>query len=241
MEPDFYHQYQDLTVHELVKVARTPDDYLPEAVAAAERILRERGISREEIGVEEWLIAQKEMADGLRKERRFGWRAWVQDLFGRNRFGSPEERWYGGFLICFCLFYVYQMYRLISELSWLSDCKYCPPKYGTLIAMDLFFVAYATVCLYFILRQAWLGWSLLVVYLVHNLARAAGRLYFFFAHHRFPLFLYSLYVIPAIIFIGLGLFLWQPQVMGTFKVKAAIRNRTLLVAAFAGLAGLLLS
>ena len=68
MEPDFYRQYLDLTVNDLVKVARTPGDYLPEAVEAAERILRERGISPEEIAAEEWLIAQKEMADGLRKQ-----------------------------------------------------------------------------------------------------------------------------------------------------------------------------
>ncbi len=49
MEPDFYQLYEDLSVPELVKVAKTPSDYLPEAVRAAERILKERGITKEEI------------------------------------------------------------------------------------------------------------------------------------------------------------------------------------------------
>lgn len=59
MEPDFYRLYQDLPIPELVKVARTPSDYMPEAVKAAERILKERGIAKEEIAAEEWVIAQK--------------------------------------------------------------------------------------------------------------------------------------------------------------------------------------
>ena len=95
MEPEFYRLYQDLPVPELVKVARTPSDYMPEAVAAAELILRERGISREEIAAEEWVIAQKEMADGIRKSRRRDYRAWAGELFGRDRLGmlgGPAER-----------------------------------------------------------------------------------------------------------------------------------------------------
>ena len=64
----------------LVKVARSPWDYLPEAVTAATRILKERGITAEEIAAEEWDLAQKEMSDALAK-RRFGdYFDWVREL-----------------------------------------------------------------------------------------------------------------------------------------------------------------
>ncbi len=48
-----------------VKVARSPWDYMPEAVAAAELVLKERGLTADEIAVEEWNLAQKEMSDAL--------------------------------------------------------------------------------------------------------------------------------------------------------------------------------
>jgi len=79
---DFYRLYQDLPLPDLVKVARTPSDYLPEAVAAAEKILRERGVTREQITAEEWVIAQKEIADGLRRGRLREYTAWIGELFG---------------------------------------------------------------------------------------------------------------------------------------------------------------
>lgn len=52
-----------------VKVARSPWDYLPEAVTAAQLVLKERGITAEEIAAEEWNLAQKEMSDAL----QLGW------------------------------------------------------------------------------------------------------------------------------------------------------------------------
>jgi len=82
MEPDFYQEYKNLPVPELVKVARTPSEYLPEAVAAAQRILMERGITKEEIATEEWALAQKEIADGLRRGRLRDYREWIGELFG---------------------------------------------------------------------------------------------------------------------------------------------------------------
>lgn len=46
---DFYQHYRDLPIPDLVKVAGTPSDYMPEAVAAAEKILRERGVTLEQM------------------------------------------------------------------------------------------------------------------------------------------------------------------------------------------------
>ena len=87
---DFYRLYQDLPLPDLVKVARTPSDYLPEAVAA--EILRERGVTRDQIATEEWALAQKEIADGLRRGRLREYTAWIGELFGGDRMTPHTDR-----------------------------------------------------------------------------------------------------------------------------------------------------
>jgi hypothetical protein len=241
MEPDFYLLSQDLAVPELVKVAKTPSDYMPEAVIAAERILKERGISREEIAAEEWVIAQKEMSDGLRKSRRGDFLSWVGALFGRDKLSSPGERGFAVFLLCYCLFYVYMMYAFVSQLAWLSHCVYCPPSPGTLIAWNLGMGLYMTVCLYCILRQVWLGWSLMFIHLIYSFSMNMARLFRFYAHHFFPHNAFSVVVFPAVVVAGLSIFLWRPHMLATFKINATTRNRTLLAAAFLGIVAMFIA
>ena len=237
MDPDFYQQYQDLPIPELVKVARTPEDYLPEAVVAAERILRERGISREEIAAEEWIIAQKEMVDGLQKVRRRDLAGRIRELFELDRSGRPAgraERWYTAFLLFYGLYFVYTMSVSISRLVWQAHCTDCVSSPVSFLAWNLGFAIYVTVTLYYILRQAWLGWSLVVIQLVFLVCRILGGIMHFLARHYVPQFSPSLYVL-VVVYIGLGIIIWQPHMRSTFKINAATQSRTLLVAAFIGL------
>src|SRR5581483_10165203 len=137
---------------------RTPSDYLPEAVLAAERILQERGISKEEIIDEEWKIAQIEMSDAIRKSSRSDYAAWMRELFGGERLTSASERWFGVVLLLYSLCYLFNVFVTFRRIAWLYRCPDCPHT-GAIVVPDLGFALYSTVCLYCILKQFWLGWS----------------------------------------------------------------------------------
>src|ERR1700743_1360632 len=125
MEIDLYQEYKNLPVPELVKVARSPWDYMPEAVAAATQILKERGITAEEIAAEEWDLAQKEMSEALAR-RRFGdYFSWLWELLRIDRSKEPAEKWFGLFVVLNSLFYVSRIYQGIQTMVYYVRCTDC--------------------------------------------------------------------------------------------------------------------
>jgi len=241
MDPDFYQQYKDLPVPELVKVARTPSDYMPEAVSAAQRILKERGIAKEEIAAEEWAIAQKEMGDGIKRHRRRDYAAWISDLFGRDVPTNPSERWLTVFILLYGIYYLYSIFDVIRHLTWLSRCTVCPPFIGARVTDDLTFAGYISLCLYCILRQRWLGWSLLLIQVAYIICSKFSILFHLYAHNELFFERAWLLTLPALIYIVFAVIMWRPYVLTTFKINAKIKSRTLLVAAFAGIVGMILA
>lgn len=236
---DFYRLYQDLPVPDLVKVARTPSDYLPEAVAAAEKILRERGVTREQISAEEWVIAQKEIADGLRKGRMREYTAWIGELFGGDRLTPGTDRWLTVLLVVYGCFYTYTMFVIIRQSVWFFRLANRDVVPGSFFAGNLIFAAYITVCLYCLLKQRWLGWSLVMVHVIYVLCKRVSILFHLFMHHNIFFELVVSHLLSSLIFIGLGILLWRPYVLTSFGIGEKIRSRTLLAAMLMGIAGML--
>jgi hypothetical protein len=240
MNPDFYQLYQNLPVPELVKVAKTPSDYMPEAVSAAERILKERGIAKEEIAAEEWAIAQEEMQAGIKKHSRRDFAASIGELFGRDLQANPSETWLMVFILLYGIYYLYNIFVVISQLAWLY--KHGSPSYGrSLLVSDLVFACYITLCLYYILRQLWLGWSLLLIHVAYILGMKFSILFHLYAHHELFFERACMLTFPTLIYVVFGALLWRPFVITTFKIDAKIKSRTLLVAAFAGIVGMIIA
>src|ERR1700742_650583 len=104
LELDYYQLYKDLPVPELVKVAKTPSDHLPEAVAAAAKGLRERGGTAEEIAAEEWAVAQKEMAAAIDRGRIHEYADSIRDLFRTDDQRKPGERWFPVILVLYAIY-----------------------------------------------------------------------------------------------------------------------------------------
>ena len=238
---DFYRLYEELPVPELVRIARTPSEYMPEAVRAAERVLRERGITAEQIAAEEWAIAQKEMADGLRRNSRRDYAAWLGELFGKDVLTNPAHRWFTILLVLYGLFYTYNTYAVISQLVWLSRCMQCPPYSSALVASNLVFEAYTTICLYCILKQRWLGWSLILIHVAFFIGRKFSFLFHAYVHHNIFFEGICILALPALTYIAFGIVLWRPPMLVTFKIDEKIKSRTLLVAALAGIAGMMVA
>jgi hypothetical protein len=236
---DFYRLYADLPLPDLVKVARTPSDYLPEAVSAAERILRERGVTREQIAAEEWVIAQKEMADGLKRNSRRDYLGWLEELFGREQLMSPSERWYAGLLLVYGIYYTYSIYVTIRHLIWMARSPYLVVT-GSYIAWNWGFAIYLTISLYFVLKQRWLGWSMLMIHVAVFTCIKGAFLFRLEARHEFFFPVHYLWIVEMILYGGVAVLLWKPDVTATFKLTERIKGRTALASVVAGLVTLLL-
>ncbi len=234
MESEFYQLFKDLPVPELVRVARTPADHQPEAVTAAERILKERGITRAEIAAEEWDLAQKEMADALKRPRRSDFIAGIKELFGNEKLTSPSDRWFLALLVLYGCYYTYHMYITIKQDVWLFQCKECSFLPDAL-AWDLGYATYITLCLYFLLKQKWPVWSLLLIHTAMYTCFHLSVLLHAYTHHQFYLFRFYYHIIQLFVYAAFAVILWRPYVLTSFNINAKIKSRTLLVAVVAAI------
>lgn len=230
MEINFYQDYQDLSVPELVKVARSPWDYLPEAVTAAQRILRERGVSAEEIAAEEWALAQREMSDALEKDRAGDYFGWLRELLPEKvSEGLAVRPWVYIFLLLYALYYVYRIFHIIGTLVYFARCEVCRDTAGAVFSL-LFDFVYLTTTLFLLLKQKPLGWALLFVQAI-VVGFLRGFLFFTsYEHHAYLPLLVAADIVPFLIYAGVVVFLLRGFAMEFFGVSAKFRNVTALVA-----------
>ena len=154
-----------------------------------------------------------------------------------DRMTPKTDRWLTVLLIVYALYYTFNMFVVIRQLAWVlrrGDVSYG----GSLLVWDLCFATYITICLYCVLKQVWLGWSLLLVHAVVFTCMKLSLLFRVYAHHNFFLPVYFSQIVMLLLFAGAGVILLRPYVQATFAITDAIRNRTLLAAAFVGLATL---
>jgi hypothetical protein len=228
MEMDFYEDYKNLALPELVKVARSPWDYLPEAVTAATRILKERGITAEEIAAEEWTLAQKEMSDALAK-RRFGdYFDWFWELLRVDRSKEPAEKWFALFIMLYSLHYVYNLYHCTESIAYFVRCESCR-GWKPLIIWDVGVSIYSTICIYLVLKQKRLGWSLLCIQAVIEICSRLLSFYRSYERHLI-IFDWTVVILPFMAYTALLLFLFRPYLLQVFRIDGKFRDRILLIA-----------
>lgn len=236
MEPDFYELYKDLPVPELVKVARSPWDYLPEAVTTAQRILKERGISAEEIGAEEWKLAQKEMLEAATKRRPADYFDWLWELLRIDRSKEPVEKWFGLFLLLYGLYYMYYLYQDVRFVVFYYRCAGCQ-EMRSAVFKEIGFQIYYTIALFWVMKQKTIGWSLLCIQVIVLNCIKLSLCYHLYQHHvyvRHP----ENYILPLLANTAILVFLFRPYILDLFQVDSKVRDRTLLVAAGLGAVGM---
>jgi len=228
MEMNFYQDYKDLPVPELVKVARSPWDYMPEAVAAATRILKERGITAEEIGAEEWNLAQKEMSEALAKKRLGDYFNWFWELLRLDRSQEPAEKWFGLFIVLYSLYYVYNLFQSMQMIVYFVRCESC--RLGAeMIIVEAAVSIYSTICLFLVLKQKRLGWSLLCIQAVVQICTRLLFFYHSYEHHTVIL-AWTPLILNFAAYTALLVFLFRPYILQVFRIDAKIRDRVLLIA-----------
>lgn len=230
MEIDLYQEYKNLPVPELVKVARSPWDYLPEAVAAATQVLNERGIPVEEIDAEEWALAQKEMSEALAKKRFGDYFNWVQELLPSSAGEGPASRpWIYLFLLAYAVYYVFKVYLNIKIFVSFARCEVCRDT-GVVTLTCLAQFAFLTASLFLLLKQKPLGWAFVLVHAVATSLNAVLAFYGLYAHHAYLPVLLITYILPLLISIGVIIFFWLPWVMEFFSVSRKYGNVAVFVA-----------
>ena len=236
MEPDFYDLYKDLPIPELVKVARSPWDYLPEAVTIAQQILRERGVSAEEIGAEEWKLAQKEMLDAATKKRFSDHFDWFWELFPIDRSKEPVEKWYGLFLLLYGLYYMYHLYQGVRFVVFYDRCLDCR-EMRPAVFQEVCFQIYFTVALFWVMKQKTIGWSLLCIQVIALNCIKLSLCYHLYRHHVYVRHLEN-YILPLLANTAILVFLFRPYILDLFRIDRTVRDRTLIIALGLGAVGM---
>jgi hypothetical protein len=157
---------------------------------------------------------------------------------------NPSETWLMLFILLYGIYYLYNIFVVIRQLAWLY--KYGLSPYGqsfgrSLLVSDLVLACYITLCLYYILRQLWLGWSLLLIHVAYIICMKFSILFHLYAHHELFFERACMLTLPTLIYVVFAVVLWRPFVITTFKIDAKIKSRTLLVAAFAGIVGMIIA
>ena len=230
MEPQFYQDYKNLPVAELVKVARSPWDYLPEAVAAAERVLRERGIPAEEIAAEEWNLAQKEMLDAATKRRFSDYFDWVGEVFDFDKKEGLAERRFKVFLLLYSIWYLVSMYGVIRQISYLIRCTSCDHTTKPLI-WDFSYSTYVTMGLFFVMKQKTVGWVFVIIEQFILAIIFLSRFFRLYARHEFYIDATWMSMLGLGLNVGIVVFFWKPYMLEFFKVTERSKN----IAVLAGL------
>jgi hypothetical protein len=236
MEFDYYALYKDWPTLDLVRVARTPNDYAPDAVSVAKQILWERGVSLEEMDAAEWELAQAEMAAAIGRPRIGDYIERITEVFrperGDGSASSPP--WFQLLLVCYGIYYTVNIYSIIRYMVWLHRCIDCVAAVGAIV-WDICFAAYLTLCIYLLLKQKRLGWALLFVQAVALGCGKLPKVFNSYEHHLDLTLLFPYQVLPLLIYCGIGVLLCRPAVLGFFDIPDEVKKRVWLVGTTAGI------
>ena len=236
MEFDYYALYKDWSTLDLVRVARTPNDYAPDAVSVAKRILWERGVSPEEMDAAEWELAQAEMAAAIDKPRISDYIERMTEVFRpeRGERSAPSPPWFKLLLICYGIYYVVNIYSIVRYMVWLRRCIDCLPDTGGIV-WDTCFAAYITLCIYLLLKQKRIGWALLFVQTVALGCGKLSKVFNSFEHHLDLTLLFPYLVLPLLIYCAIGALLCRPAILGFFSITDEFKKRVWLIGTTAGI------
>jgi hypothetical protein len=220
MEFDYYALYKDWSTLDLVRVARTPNDYAPDAVNVAKQILWERRVSLEEMDAAEWELAQAEMVAAIGKPRIGDYIERMTEVFrperGDGSASSPP--WFKLLLVVYGIFYTVNIYSVIRYMVWLHRCIACLPNVSGIV-WDLCYAAYITLCIYLLLKQKRLGWTLLFMQVVIQGCRLLLRIFYAYEHDLDLGLLFPYYILPLSIYGTIGILLCRPAVLAFFGIK----------------------
>lgn len=235
MNFDFDTLYKTYSNKQLLKILKQPEDYQPEAVASAERILHERDIAEEEIQ-----LLEQELLDRPSNLHLAGNGYIVKDdegdilapILNQNVQVKMPDR-VKVFLALITAQYVWMLYTTLMVIVSYLQCKYCGAD--LLLFFQVFTILYVPVIFFLVYKRHQWGWILLF----------ADNLFIFFSR---CLNLYMVYnfqhvddasvsglLTPVLIKLIFLLFLWQGVLVNYFGITNETKMKTVLTTALAAL------
>jgi hypothetical protein len=231
MEFDYYTLYKDWSTLDLVRVARTPNDYAPDAVMVAQRILKDRRVSVEEMDAAEWELAQAEMAAAIGKPRIADYLERFVEPFlpERGKVSEASPGWYTVMLVLYGIYLVFNVYSVTSYVVFLRRCEDCLPDPAGQ-AWKICLAVYITVCFYLQLKKKSVAWAMLLIQVIVFSCSKFSMLFHFYEHDISLTNLMTAYVVPIPLYAAFGYFLWRPYVVTFFHITKPVKDRALLIA-----------
>lgn len=242
MEFDYYTLYKDWSTLDLVRVARTPNDYAPDAVTVAKNILKERLVSLEEMDAAEWELAQAEMAAAIGKPRITDYIERFTEVFRPERGQASEAGpgWYTLLLVLYGVYYIFNIYSVTRYLVYLHRCKTCMPDNAG-IGWNLSLAIFNTLCFYHVLKQRSLGWAMLLIQTIVLACVKVSWLFHYYEHRVFLSSFLPWYVLPFLLYVVFGFFLLRPSVIAFFGITGPIKDKALLIGVSVGILAMALT
>jgi hypothetical protein len=223
---NFYDQFRQYSTTDLLRISLQPDHYQPEAVSAADRLLKERETSPDE---------RQQVEQALREEasipdRFTAYKEKVAEAMQPMIAPSPDypAQWFSFFKWTFAAFCVYNYYLVIKFCIVFWRCPDCE-GIGSLI-YELFYIAYLTITFFLLAKKRRWGWILLFTGAVISVFLYGDILVARYKYREIGIFSPAYSISAILLPIALIAFLWQTRTGEFF----AVDDRTKRQAAIAG-------
>jgi hypothetical protein len=231
MSFDFYSQYAGFSNVELLKIVQRPGDYDSTAVKAAEALLGERSVSKEEsLKVQQYYqeIDEKHKA---KQDRLHSLNAIIEDFLEPILKPSEEilpYKWIRILLLVLTIQYLFELYKSIRIFIAFFNCIDC--SFDVYLFTSLISIAFTPLLIYLLIKRNEWGWILLFGSQVFNLIAGLGQTDIFFRYY-YPLNPdISSWLLPLLVNSAFVFFLWKPSLSGYFEIDNETRKKTAIVA-----------
>ena len=219
MESQFIEKYKSYSNFELLKITQKPDDYQEKAVDAANEILKDRGISEDDLReIEDYYFKEKQSEKENLEENIFDF---LHTDYEPKEFHKPEN-WLNVFLLVVLFQYLFFFYNAIKYLSF---ALYHKTIRLNIISLELtFFLFFTPILFYLIFKKHKLGWIILFLKNIFNLFLLSPLFFQFLKTGNIPNNFSPIRIFFSLYYLIFALFLLKPSISNLFEISPILKK-----------------
>jgi len=227
MDFNFYDQFRNYSNVELLRITADPGSYQPAALAAAEKLLKERNISWEDNEATAQYFEERAAGKETREKELQGYKRTIMNVMeplAPMATAMPPARWFKYFIGVFGVLYVRNFYYFVQTQIHFLQCKDCQPD--PIVLLNFIRMSYWTVEFFFFFSNKRWGWILLMV---EQVCAVCGIIYQFYWIYKYGHVVYIsplMHVLDMVIPIVFVTFLSRPNVAAFFGISPKVKRRT---------------
>ena len=227
MDLNFYERYKDYSNIDLLKIAKRPGEYQPEAVAMANQLLNERQVISEEILFVDRYYEDIDNAIRNQKEKIDSYKEKVADFF--QPIIHPTEKvepakWLNILLFIIVLQYAWSFYKTIRSLIRFLNCSYC--RWDILYFVEILNLLYIPFIFYLLYKRKRWGWILLFADNLFTLISRLSQSYIFFKYQSIHQGSTTSFLFPILVKALFVFFLFRDSIANYFNINSDTKKKT---------------